>query len=164
MRDRFEQHLAASLPREWEALDEDGRRELLEAFGTVMKNKMSSKPQRVAGPGVRRYENVLAQARLDAGADRPIPDDLDEALRELSAIRNVLVHRGGRVDDRALRDAPSLASRYQEGEHVQIVGADYRKYSAAVRAYGQDVCARLAGPRVVPSTLADWRNARYVTA
>jgi hypothetical protein len=49
---------------------------------------------------------VLANARLQASLDRPIPEDLDLALNEMVELRHVLTHRAGRVDDRALAQAP----------------------------------------------------------
>lgn len=44
-----------------------------------------------------------------APEDRPIPDDLEIALTELGAVRNVLVHRAGRIDAQALRSWPEVS-------------------------------------------------------
>lgn len=67
------------------------------------------------------------------------------ALREITALRNVIVHRAGRVDDRALREAPTLATvrRMSLGDFVRIGRVDYRMYSAALRSYGDEVLRRL---------------------
>ncbi len=92
------------------------------------------------GSGIQRYEALLDQVHLAAPTDRPIPPDLDEALTELGAIRDVLVHRAGRVDQRALDQAPTLP--YKTGELIRISGDDYRKYSAAVRCYGSEIIYR----------------------
>jgi hypothetical protein len=96
--------------------------------------------EKMRGSGTNRYEPRLAQEGLAAPSDRPIPDDLDQALTELGALRDVLVHRAGRVDAKAVRQAPTL--RYREGELVRITGAEYRTYSAAVRCYGAEVAYR----------------------
>jgi hypothetical protein len=50
------------------------------------------------------------------------------------------MHRAGRVDARALEQAPTL--RYDDGDLVRISRADYRTYSAAIRCYAQDVLLR----------------------
>jgi hypothetical protein len=73
----------------------------------------------------------------------------------------VLVHRAGRVDAKALLEAPTLP--YVDGEFVRLRRDDYRRYSAAVRAYGIDVTQRIIQPDA-RRDLADWRNSAYVTA
>jgi hypothetical protein len=98
------------------------------------------KLERLRGSGVARYEAVLAGVHLAAPPDRPIPADLDQALTELGAIRDVLVHRAARMDEKALEQAPTLP--YQPGDLVRISGDDYRKYSAAIRCYGREIIFR----------------------
>lgn len=100
------------------------------------------KLRRLHGKGTARYEDVLQQVRLHAPLDRPIPDDLAAALVEVGALRDVLVHRAGRVDARALTQAPSLALRYADGTLVRLCRADYRRYSAAIRCYGAEISRR----------------------
>jgi hypothetical protein len=79
-------------------------------------------------------------------------------------LRDVWVHRAGRVDARALDQAPTLRERYQEGQFVRFTADDYRTYSAALRCYGEEVIGRLIPPapehRVV---LSDWRLYRAQT-
>jgi hypothetical protein len=98
--------------------------------------------QRPRGKGTVRYEDALRQVGLGAPADRPIPTELDEALTEVGVLRDVLVHRAGRVDARGLDQAPSLASRYADGTFVRLNRADYRRYSAAIRCYGAEISRR----------------------
>ncbi|MGA9286001.1 MAG: hypothetical protein WBV85_11230 [Solirubrobacteraceae bacterium] len=43
---------------------------------------------------------------------------------------------------KALDQAPSLRTRYEDGHFVRLTCADYRTYSAAIRCYGQDVAMR----------------------
>lgn len=130
-REREPEAYAAVSEPQIEAL-KDAVRELLAA--------QARKPKRVWGVGADRYETALAQVRLQAPADRPIPEDLDEALAEIGALRHVLVHRGGRVDAKALEQVPSLS--YTEGAFVRIRRPDYRRYSAALSCYGAEVVRR----------------------
>lgn len=94
----------------------------------------------LSGKGIQRYERRLAQIGLAAPPDRPIPADLDQALAELGALRDVLEHRAGRVDSRALRAAPSLP--YHDGQLVRIRREQYRHIPPRGRAFGRrSVCA-----------------------
>jgi hypothetical protein len=126
-------------------------------------NKSLPKLDRLLGSGAERYEGRLRGVGLGTARERPIPADLDEALRELGAIRDVLTHRHGRVDAKALEQAPSLARRYNDGDFIRLTRSDYRTYSAAIRCYGQDVAMRPM--RTWPEfkeenmpNLAGWRN------
>lgn len=100
------------------------------------------RPPRLSGKGAGRYEDHLALIGYSAPEDRPLPDDLGEALAEVSAVRNVLVHRAGRIDGRALSHAPSLAARYQDAQLVRISRDDYRTYSAAICCYAAEIWFR----------------------
>jgi hypothetical protein len=100
---------------------------------------------------------------LGTAEDRPIPADLDKTLTELGAIRDVLIHRASRIDTKALEQAPSLAERYRDGQLVRLTREDYRRYTAAIRCYGQDVAMRpmRSWPNVTDDDLPDltaWRN------
>ncbi len=77
-------------------------------------------------------------------------------LAEVVALRHVLAHRAGRVDERALKQAPAL--RYADGELVRVTRAEYRLYSAALWTYGEEVIRRLMGDLVPAPPLADWRQ------
>jgi hypothetical protein len=93
--------------------------------------------------GVARYERRLR--RVELGFQRPIPEGLDQALREIGVIRDLLIHRAGRMDREALDKAPSLAERYQDGELIRLSDEDYRMYSGAIRWYAAEVIQRLFG-------------------
>lgn len=115
------------------------------------------KISRATGTGAERWENVLRQIGLHAPDDRPIPQDLDETLRELVSLRHVLVHRAGRIDERAVADAPSLPQ--EVGDLIRIGREDYRRYSAAVRTYGNEVVYRLMrGVGYESQDLSRWRE------
>lgn len=121
-------------------LTPETRERLVEAAQSVLADQVLPKLKGLRGSGTERYEILLAQEGLAAPSDRPIPDDLDEALTELGALRDVLVHRAGRVDAKSLQQAPSL--RYEDGALVRISAEDYRKYSAAVRCYAAEIIFR----------------------
>jgi hypothetical protein len=126
---------------------------------TLMRLRRERAPELNAvprGAGAKRWEEVLRQARLDAPSDRPIPSDLDEALAEVVALRHVLVHRAGRVDSRALKRASSLP--HGDGELVRISRNDYRRYSAALWTYGEEVIRRLGFHSADGPSLADWAS------
>jgi hypothetical protein len=124
-------------------------------------DRLVPKAPRPAGRGVERYEKALRVIGAHAPDDRPLPADLDVALAELGALRDVLVHRAGRLDEKALQEAPRL--RYEVGQLVRVSAEDYRTYSAAIRCYAYEVGFR--GMRHWPEVsdengpnLAQWRD------
>jgi hypothetical protein len=126
------------VPEAAKQLTPERREQLLTVLRDLL--KAPKKLKKLTGSGASRYETRLQQVGLGAPADRPIPTDLDQALAELGAIRDVLIHRAGRVDDKAKAQVPSLS--YQVGELVRLTDEDYRTYSAAVRCYGWEVVYR----------------------
>lgn len=82
----------------------------------------------------------LRKSGFDAPGDRPLSDGLVTALTEVSALRDVLMHRAGRVDLRAMREAPTLP--YQRGQLVRVSRDDYRRYSSAIRCYASEISFR----------------------
>lgn len=129
--------VSARLPAE---LADEARETIEDVVGDFIEDRLP-KMGRLRESGARRYERVLEGAGLAASQERPIPRDLDSALTELGALRDVLIHRGGRVDARALKQAPSLT--YGDGEMVRMSNADFHTYSAAVRCYAAEVQFRL---------------------
>ncbi|MDP2858673.1 MAG: hypothetical protein Q8P50_11945 [Bacillota bacterium] len=87
--------------------------------------------RRMAAPGdiVETYAGVLGHLELDA----PVSASDAAILREVNALRNCLLHRGGRIDARAVQAAPTLAG--QEGSAVRVSSADYLRYHEAVSAW-----------------------------
>jgi hypothetical protein len=110
--------------------------------------------------GADRFEHVLEAGLIGAPSSRPIPEDLSDALAELGALRNVLVHRAARIDAGALKQAPTLAARYADGDLIRMNSDDYRTYSAAVWAYGMEIQRRMVGPPEFDFALPDWRDQR----
>ncbi len=143
-------------------LDDEKRGVLREAFLKTVAD-LQPKLDRLLGSGAERYEKRLRGVGLGTAEDRPTPEDLDEALTELGAIRDVLIHRASRIDAKALEQAPSLAEQYRDCQLVRLTREDYRRYTAAIRCYGQDVAMRpmRSWPNVTDDDLPDlaaWRN------
>jgi hypothetical protein len=137
----------------------------LKATVRQLVDERTPKAVRPKGSGIARYEKPLKRIGWQAPEDRPIPVDLNSALAELGALRDVLVHRAGRVDDKAFAEAPTL--NYKAGQFVRITRGDYRAYSAAVRCYALEISFRpmRSWPEVSDDNLPDlanWRN--YVLA
>lgn len=135
---------AERVPGAAENVGEDAKGALRELLSIDVSTKAFGKPAKLVGSGVARYERVLAQMGAQAPDDRPIPDGLDGALTELGALRDVLTHRAGRVDLKAMNQAPTLS--YRRGQLVRINAEDYRRYSSAVRCYAEETAFRLIRP------------------
>lgn len=153
-----------------ESLGDERWDEVMQTLVPVLVDEIFPEPPprlgagRKPAQGAERFERVLRAGMLGARPDRPVPDDLSDALAEMGAMRHVLVHRAGRIDDRALRQAPTLAEPYAGGELIRMTSADYRKYSAAIRCYGMEVERRMIGPGDLDFALVDWRDQRVLNA
>lgn len=136
----------------------DAVKRALLAVATDLQRKPGNRPW---GSGPNRWEKLLANVGLEAPDERPLPEGLVAALTEIAALRHVLVHRAGRVDAKALAECPTLP--YRVGELVRLDRREYRRYSAAVRAYGGEVFRRLLVLTLPdepppPGDLAEWFN------
>lgn len=128
------------VPEAVDAVDPEAMAVILDVVTEDVVRRALGRAERLRGCGSERYERVLAQVGLDAPSDRPLPEGLDIALTEASALRDVLMHRAGRVDLRAMREAPTL--RYRRGQLVRVSRDDYRRYSSAIRCYGHEIAFR----------------------
>jgi hypothetical protein len=110
------------------------------------------------GIGAVRWESALGTVGLDAPHDRPIPSAMERALAELCILRDVLSHRGGRVDQKAADDWPS--GSLEVGSFVRVSQPQVRRYSAAVGVYGDEISRRLLArfSVVVDLDLARWQE------
>lgn len=131
--------------------------ELREQMVTTLQKLLKvPKLRQLEKKGAARYERRLRPVGL--GARCPLPQDLDQALREIGVIRDLLIHRAGRVDREALEKAPSLAKQYKDGELIRLSDEDYRTYSAAIRWYGAEVIHRVYGKPSDDADSDDWRQ------
>ncbi len=113
---------------------------LVEVVTDEVARRAFGRAERLYGCGPDRYERVLSEVGFAAPEDRPLPNGLVTALTEASALRDVLMHRAGRVDVRAMREAPTLP--YRRGQLVRVSRDDYRRYSSAIRCYASEICFR----------------------
>jgi hypothetical protein len=103
-------------------------------------------------PAVERWEDALGRVGLGETSDRPLPSDLRDTLNELGEIRNVLLHRMGRLDHRALnavREGPwrSIDREAPERGHVAAVEGridDYLLVTRSSRGPSSNSAHRLA--------------------
>lgn len=128
------------VPEAVEALQPAVMAALVEVVTDKVALRALGRAERLRGSGPDRWERVLAEVGLAAPDDRPLPRGLVTALTEVSALRDVLMHRAGRVDLRAMREAPSLP--YERGQLVRVSREAYRRYSSAVRCYAGEICFR----------------------
>lgn len=147
-------------------MPEEQRGDLMKVVEEEIAAKLPAKV-RLKGAGAHRYERALSPEGLGASEDRPIPEGLHNALRELGILRNALVHSAGRLKEKDLERCRTL--RYQIGDLIRVSRVDYRRYSAAIRCYGEEIRFRTArqmpgikdsdGPR-----LEDWEGYYRVNA
>lgn len=114
---------------------------IVQAVAGVIVEDANIKIVRPRGNGAIRWERPLAAVGLGAADGHPIPPAMDRALAELCVLRDVLSHRGGRVDQKAANDWPSGA--LQVDGFVRISQSQVKRYSAAVGAYGAEISRRL---------------------
>lgn len=111
-------------------------------------------------PRPERWEDALRGLTLGAPPQRPIPEDMKATLNEVAQIRNVLLHRMGRLDQPAL-DAVTEGPWMNVGELVRIDTALYRIYIAALFSYADELTDRLllaTGKVPRNPSLDDWRG------
>ena len=117
---------------------------------------------RPKGNGAIRWEVPLDAVGLAAPEDRPIPPAMNEALAEMCILRDVLSHRGGRFDQRAVDQWPSGV--IEVGTFVRVSQDQARRYSAAVGAYGAETSRRLLARFSLAADvdLADWEQYSFL--
>jgi hypothetical protein len=147
------------VPEAGEHLTPELREELIKQMQNLQE---VPKLRQLEKKGVARYERRLR--KVDLGSQRPMPDGLDQALREIGVIRDLLIHRAGRMNQGALDKAPSLADSYGGGELVRLSDEDYRTYSGAIRWYGAEVIHRVYGRGDDDSDPDNWRGSHLTGA
>lgn len=100
---------------------------------------------RVAGDIVATYDAVLKHFSLET----PVSNANAEVLREANAVRNCLLHRGGRVDARAKREAPTLSP--VEGQLIRVSSESYLRYHDAIAAWLVALSSSIVASRYLSS-------------
>jgi hypothetical protein len=87
--------------------------------------------------GITRFEAILKPFGLSGAVD----DEVQRDLFELNQIRNVLMHRGGRVDRRLVEACPWQG--LMVGQQVIIDNHAIERYFHAVARYGDELLQRV---------------------
>lgn len=72
--------------------------------------------------GIGRFEGPLDEL----GFGGAVASNVRRVLLELAEVRNVIVHKAGKIDSRLLERCPWLS--FQIGESIRPVAADFKKY------------------------------------
>lgn len=87
--------------------------------------------------GVGRFESLLSAV----GYGGEVDDLVRRALLELSEVRNVVVHRAGKADDRIVGRCPWM--KLSKGSRLQLTRRDFSRYVAASDWYAFELLHRL---------------------
>jgi hypothetical protein len=111
-------------------------------------------------PTADRWEDLLGRIYMRPINGRPLPDDLRLTLNELGAVRNVLLHRMGRMDQWALEQVTEGPWR-SVNEKVVIDLDLYARYIAALFSYVYELEDRIrAILQIAPQfDISAWRSA-----
>lgn len=154
---KFFDRMSGEDKAEWSEFHEDAQQFIKGWMRKSLSEVFAMPKGRVGSAGAERYESVLRKIGLGKPEDAAsIPEDLDDALKEAHSLRNVLVHRAGRIDKKALQDAPTL--RFKEGQLVRLTQDDFRRYDAAVRTFGELAIGRAFGPHAPTIDLDRWQE------
>jgi hypothetical protein len=105
-----------------------------------------------------RWEDALRRLWLGPSTGRSLPKDLSDTLREVGAVRNVLLHRLGRMDEAALAEVSE--GPWTSPEELVVLNDElYRRYVAALYTYAMELIDRIRMVIGLPSTndLRGWR-------
>ena len=117
----------------------------LTKFTKVLADELLPKPIRAPIhelPAADRWEDMLKRIYMRPIQGKQLPEDLRRTLNEFGAVRNVILHRMGRMDEKALEqvtEGPWKAIN----ELVVIDDALYRRYIAALIAYWSELEDRI---------------------
>jgi hypothetical protein len=87
--------------------------------------------------GAGKYEAVLAAVGLSG----PLVDLPSRMLLEASVVRNLVIHKGGRVDRRSEKACPWLSTTF--GPRIRLDPRCFYRYAIAVRWYIQEIDRRV---------------------
>jgi hypothetical protein len=102
--------------------------------------------------GVGRFEALLAPVGIGGN----VQDRVQKTLYELSQIRNVIVHKGGKADRRIVEACPWL--KIERGEPVHVTDKMFKSYISSAYWYLLEVRGRL------DERIGEPRSERLMTA
>ena len=110
-------------------------------------------------PAADRWEDLLRRIRLRPMPGRLLPEDLRLILNEFGELRNVILHRMGQLDEKALKQA-TQGPWTTVGDKVEITDDLYQVYIAALLAYQAEINDRIRNLMRVPVLvdIAKWRS------
>ena len=110
-------------------------------------------------PAADSWEDFLRRIYLPPMPGRPLTEDLRSTLNEIGAVRNVLVHRMGRIDAGAL-GLVTQGPWTTVDEPIEIEDGIYSLYIAALIAYQAEVNDRIRHQMKVPPLvdINQWRS------
>ena len=113
----------------FEQMDKAGRMQfLLEEYKRNLRSESKA--------GIERFESLLKPLGLSG----QVPDDARKDIFELSHIRNAILHRASRADQKLLEACPWLTLKV--GERVIVTGADSDRFARSVTNYLKAVIER----------------------
>jgi len=110
-------------------------------------------------PAADSWEDLLKRIKLRPMPGRPMPNDLLHTLNEFGAVRNVILHRMGRIDERALEQI--AGGPWTTVDELVVIDDDlYRVYIAALIAYQAEINDRIRNLMKIPLLvdITQWRS------
>jgi hypothetical protein len=140
----------------------EGGAQVLTHLTNALAGELLKKPLKAPAkelPAADGWEDLLSRIHLQPIPGRPLPDDLRLTLNELGAIRNVTLHRMGRIDARALE-------LVEEGpwtvvDQLVVIDDDlYKRYIAALISYQREINDRIRNLMglTLLEDIAQWRS------
>ena len=139
-----------------------GGAQALTGLTKVLADELLQRPLRATSkelPAADSWEDLLKRIHLRPMPGRPLPADLRLTLNEIGEVRNVLLHRMGRIDTRALEQV-TQGPWTTVDELVEIDDDLYRLYVAALIAYQAEVNDRVRNQMKLPvlADIDEWRS------
>ena len=110
-------------------------------------------------PAADSWEDLLKRIYLRPIPGRPLPEDLRLTLNEIGAVRNVFLHRMGRIDAKALQYVTQGQWTTVDAQ-IEIDDGIYSLYVAALLAYQAEVNDRVRHQMKLPglADINEWRT------
>lgn len=96
--------------------------------------------------GINRFETLLRPIDFSGNVEKSI----SQTIFELSQIRNVILHRGGKADKQFNSNCPWL--KYTIGDKIVVTHEKYQEYNTSVHKYATLLAIRLGEKRGIDMT------------